>query len=264
MFLTVNFIFGVKILNSQKYINESNFVVKEVGFMKITNIKYDIVTEEKDYTAESRAQKMIEMANELRAQRDKAQQVYGSATQEIGWKKVQVFLENIETQIKPLLYALKSIKEASNDLHGRFCVTAYTSSQPFSRWEIYADSDGKIEIQARLRQKDYCENFPFNWVKENGEPRGVISAEAFYGENGIVANTDFSEVLKEIDHKIEYEYNAQLDKMRDKQAYYENSFKKMANIDECVSLDAVIKNVEKRVAESAEKGTHNEKDIVKD
>lgn len=232
--------------------------------MKITNIKYDIVSEENDYTAEVRAQKMIEMANVLRAQRDKAQQVYGSATQEIGWKKVQVFLDNIDTQIKPLLYALKSIKEASNELHGRFCVCVFMSGQPFSRWELYADDNGKIEIQARLRQKDYCENFPFNWVKENGEPRGVISAEAFYGENGIVANTDFSEVLKAIDQKIEWEYNAQLDKMRDKQAYYENSFKKMANIDKDVSLDAVIRNAEKRAAESPTKGNQHERDFVRD
>ena len=55
--------------------------------MKIVNIKYDIVNEERDYTAEGRAQKMLEMANELRAQSEKAQQLYGSATQEIGWKK---------------------------------------------------------------------------------------------------------------------------------------------------------------------------------
>lgn len=38
----------------------------------------------------------------------------------------------------------------------------------------------------------------------------------------------------------------------------------MANIDKDVSLDAVIKNAEKKIAESTEKGTHNEKDIEKD
>lgn len=232
--------------------------------MKITNIKYDIVTEENDYTAESRAQKMIEMANELRTQRDKAQQVYGTATQEIGWKKVQVFLDNIETQIRPLLYALKSIKEASNDLHGRFCVRVFTPEQQFSLWELYADSDGEIEIQARPKKSDYCKKFPSYWVKENGESRFFGVTEDFYGENGYIANIDFSDILKAIDQKIEEEYNAQLDKLRDKQAYYENSFKKMANIDKDVSLDAVIKNAKKKIAESIEKATHIEKDIGKD
>ena len=232
--------------------------------MKIVKINYDIVSEENDYTAESRAQKMIEMANELRAQRDKARQVYGSATQEIGWKKVQVFLENIETQMRPLLYALRDIKEASDDLHGRFCVRVFTPKQPFALWEVYADSDGEIEIQARPKKGNFLKKFPEEWVKENGEPRGNYCAEVFYGEKGLIANTDFSEVLKAIDGAIEEEYNRQLKMMQDKQSYYENSFKKMANIDERVSLDAVIKSAEKMAVQNAKNMSNPEKDIVRD
>lgn len=232
--------------------------------MKIVNIKYDIVNEERDYTAEDRAKKMLEMANELRAQSEKAQQVYGSATQEIGWKKVQVFLDNIETQIKPLLYALKSIKEASNDLHGRFGINVYTSSQPFSRWEIYADSDGKIEIQARPSGDTYARPFPYDWVNEKGEPRSTHSEKVFYGKDGLIADTDFSRVLQEIDKTIENEFNMQLDKMRNKQVFYEDSFKKMANIDKDVSLDAVIRNAEKRAAESPPKNNQFERDFGRD
>lgn len=229
--------------------------------MKIVNIKYDIVNEERDYTAESRAQKMLEMANELRAQSEKAQQVYGSATQEIGWKKVQVFLDNFEAQIKPLLYALKSIKEASKDTSGRFGINVYTSSQPFSRWEIYADSDGKIEIMAKPSSDVYPRKFPDEWVEKDGKPRSAYSEEHFYGKNGLIADTDFSRVLQEIDKTIENEFNMQLDKMRYKQTYYENSFKKMADIEKDVSLDAVIKKAEKRAAGSLPKNTHFDRDF---
>ena len=232
--------------------------------MKISKINYEIINEENDYLAESRAQKMREMANELRAQRDKAREVYEPATQEIGWKKVQVFIENIETQIRPLLYALRETKEASNDLHGRFCIHVFMPERPFTLWELYADSDGKIEIKARPKRDDYCKNFPSYWVKENGKPLGVISAEAFYGEKGLIANTDFSEVLKAIDNVIEKEYNIQLDKMRDKKAYYENSFKKMVDIEKDISLNVLIKNAEKRAEQSPEKGSDFEKDIIKD
>ena len=231
--------------------------------MKIANIKYDIITEENDYAAESRAQKMIEMANELRAQRDKAKEVYEPATQEIGWKKVQVFLDNIETQIKPLFFALKEIAEAEGS-SGRFGINVFMHGHRFSKWELYADKDGEIEVKAKPQNDHYSSSFPDTWVKENGEPRGNYSAEIFYGENGYVANTDFSAVLEAIDEVIENKYNIQLDKMRDKQAYYENSFKKMANSDKDVSLDALIKNAEKRALQSSEKGSAIEKDFVKE
>ena len=231
--------------------------------MKIKNIKYDIVSEENDYMAESRAQKMLEMANELRAQRDKAQAVYEPATQEIGWKKVQVFLENIDRQIGPLLYALKEIKEAEGST-GRFCVRVFTPEEPITLWEVYADSNGKIEVQARKKGNQFIREFPSYWVKENGEPRGVTLSEEFYGEKGLVVNIDFSGVLKEIDKTIEYEYNLSLDKIKNKQSYYENSFKKMVDSDKDVSLGVLMRDAKNRAEQSTEKGTVRENDFTMD
>ena len=229
--------------------------------MKITNIKYDIVSEENDYSAESRAQKMREMANELRVQRDKAKEVYEPATQEIGWKKVQVFLDNIEKQIGPLLFALRDIERADGKT-GRYSVSVFTPEDKISRWDIFVD-DNKIEIEVKTQKDYYSKKFPDTWVNENGEPAGNYSAEAFYGGNGIVTNTDFSEVLKEIDKTIEEKYKAQLNKMRDKQKYYENTFKKMANTDKDASFDALIRSAEKRAEQNSEKSSNPRKDFIK-
>ena len=231
--------------------------------MRITNINYDIENEENDYTAEIRAEKMREIANELRAARDKAQQVYEPAIQEIGWKKVQVFLENIETQIRPLLYALKEISEAEGRT-GRFGIRVNVPDKMLSTWFLYADSDGKIDVLAKESHELNAKEFPSYWVKEHGEPRGNYTANIFYGEEGIVANTDFAQVLKAFDSAIEEKYNVELDNIRQKQAYYENSFKKIAEIDKDVSLDSVIKNAVSRAAQSAGKGISIQKDFIKD
>lgn len=231
--------------------------------MKISKINYEIINEENDYLAESRAQKMREMANELRAQRDKAREVYEPATQEIGWKKVQVFLENIDKQIGPLFFALEEIAKAEG-VTGRFEVSAFTPGQKITKWNLYDDGKNGIGIRVRLKDDSYSGHFPETWVKEDGEPRGDYSSRVFYSEEGIVANTDFSKVLKAIDEVIEQKYNAQLDKMRDKKAYYENSFKKMVDAEKDISLNVLIKNAEKRAEQSQEKGTDFEKDIIKD